>query len=223
MDIKSLPWYGQLIVFLVIGIMIFGVYYKMYYSPNVLRIERLEKKRDALEKEVRMLRKSKAEIEQLKKRSVELQKRLEELKKILPNRKEIAEILRKIQERAKSCNLTVLSFVPKGEVKKSITVERKVIDEKTGKPKVVKEVIKDVYAEWPINIKIRGSYNNLGIFFTHITGLTRLFIVPSFKIKALKDQTDLYTIQAEHIAKTFIFLEENLAKKTTGRRGRRRR
>ncbi len=222
MDIKSLPWYGQLIVFLIIGAMIFGVYYKMYYSPNIGKIERLEKRRDSLEKEVRMLRKSKAEIEKLKRRSVELEKKLKKLKKILPDRKEIADILRKIQERAKGCNLTVLSFVPKGEVKKSITVEKRVIDERTGKQKIVREVVKDVYAEWPISIKLRGNYNNLGVFFTHITGLSRLFVISSFKISALKKQTDLYTISVSHIAKTFIFLEKNLARKTSSGRRRRR-
>ncbi len=222
MDIKSLPWYGQLIVFLAIGLAFLGVYYKMYYSPGQMEIKQLEKKRDQLEKEVRMLERSKREITSLRKRLIELESKLEKLKKVLPNRKEIADILRKIQERAKGCNLMVLSFVPKGEVKKSITVERRVIDERTGKPKIVKEVVKDVYAEWPISIKLRGNYNNLGVFFTHITGLSRLFVISSFNISALKRQTDLYTINVEHIAKTFIFLEQNLSKKGVKRRGRRR-
>jgi preprotein translocase subunit YajC len=34
MEIQNLPWYGQLLVFLVVGVVLFGIFYFLIYSPT---------------------------------------------------------------------------------------------------------------------------------------------------------------------------------------------
>ena len=34
MELQNLPWYGQLLVFLVVGAVLFGIFYFVVYSPT---------------------------------------------------------------------------------------------------------------------------------------------------------------------------------------------
>ncbi len=210
MDIKSLPWYGQLIVFVLLGLLFIGIYYKMYYSPGQDEVLSLEKQKAQLESEIKTLQRKKKEINKIQ-RDIELKKaNLEKLQEILPNRKEIAKILTIIQGRAKDCNLSILSFTPKGEIPKSIIIKQRVTVRQGNieKTKYKKVAVKNVFAEWPISLSLRGGYHDLAVFFVHLCSLSRIFTISNFEIKALTKQTRSETISARVLAKTYIFIEK---------------
>ena len=210
MDIKSLPWYGQLALFVAIGLLFLGIFYKLYYAPGLDEIKGLQERKQTLEGEVKRLEQMKREVGRIENDIASKTENLAKLKELLPNRKEIAQILQTIQERAKDCNLEVRTFVPKGEVPKGITISQKVVTKEGDREKTeVKNVtVNDVYAEWPIDISVSGRYHNLAIFYVHLCSLSRIFNINNFTLSAVSNQSPDQTLQASVEAKTYIFLEK---------------
>ena len=97
MDLQSLPWYAQFLVFLLIGGIVFGIFYMLHYSEGQTQIENLDRQIDRLEVEIRKAEKKERQIKQIREEKEAKEKILEKLKEILPEEKEIAQILRRIQ------------------------------------------------------------------------------------------------------------------------------
>ena len=66
MDIQSLPWYAQLLVFLVVGGILFGIFYMLHYSDNQVTIERLDKQIDGVEREIKRAEQKEAQLPRIK-------------------------------------------------------------------------------------------------------------------------------------------------------------
>jgi Tfp pilus assembly protein PilO len=176
---KNWPWYG----YLILAVVIFALAFFFYFKPRNEEIQDLREQREKLEKEVQVLKEKKKELDKIEAELVVLNATLRDLEQIIPQQKEIAEILRRIQQLAYDSRLNVLKFQPRGEIKK------------------------DFYAEWPINIEISGTYHNLGIFFDKLSKFARLFNVNNFAITALNNQTDVLTIGAKFVTTTYYFIE----------------
>lgn len=177
---RNWPWYG----YLILAIVIFALAFFFYFKPRNEQIQDLRQQREKLEKEVQVLKEKKKELDKIEAELVVLNATLKDLEQIIPQQKEIAEILRRIQQLAYDSRLNVLKFQPRGEIKK------------------------EFYAEWPINIEISGTYHNLGIFFDKLSNFARLFNVNNFTISALNNQTETLTIGAKFVTTTYYFLEE---------------
>lgn len=65
-------------------------------------------------------------------------------------------------------------------------------------------VVKDYYAELPINIKITGTYHDVAAFTSDIANLPRIVTINNMSLVAGKD--DVLTLDA--IAKTFRYLDQ---------------
>ncbi|MGB4703522.1 MAG: type 4a pilus biogenesis protein PilO [Candidatus Saccharicenans sp.] len=187
---RNWPWYG----YLILAVVIFALVFFFYFKPRNEELQDLRQQREKLEKEVQVLKEKKKELDKIEAELVVLTATLKDLEQIIPQQKEIAEILRRIQQLAYDSRLNVLRFQPKGEVKK------------------------DFYAEWPIDIEISGTYHNLGIFFDKLSNFARLFNVNNFQIKALSNQTENLTIGAKFITTTYYFLEEQPTQTKTAAR-----
>ncbi len=177
---KNWPWYG----YLILAVVIFALAFFFYFKPRNEEIQDLRLQREKLENEVQVLKEKKKELDKIEAELVVLNATLKDLEQIIPQQREIAEILRRIQQLAYDSRLNVLKFQPRGEIKK------------------------DYYAEWPINIEISGTYHNLGIFFDKLSKFSRLFNVNNFTITALNNQTDTLTIGAKFVTTTYYFLEQ---------------
>jgi type IV pilus assembly protein PilO len=64
-------------------------------------------------------------------------------------------------------------------------------------------VIKDYYAELPIDIKINGSYHDIGAFTGDIAYLPRIVTLNNLALSTGKDGT----LTLEAVAKTFRYLD----------------
>jgi type IV pilus assembly protein PilO len=177
---KDWPWYGHILLAVIIFALIFFVYFK----PQGNKLTALREERQKTEAEVTNLKQKNLQLSRIEEELVELRKILNELEAIIPKRKEIWDILKKMQQLAINSRLNIVKFLPKGEVDM------------------------EFYFEWPISIEITGSYHNLAMFFDRLSNFSRLFNVEDFSIKSLAKQTEASTISAAYTAKTYIFREE---------------
>ena len=194
MEIQNLPWYGQLLVFLVIGVVLFGIFYFVIYSPTQDEINSIVVQSEKLQDEIRMAEKNEAKLEKLKEEKALNEKILEDLKGILPEKKEVSQILRKIQAIASNARLKTSTF------------------------SFNKETSRDIYLEWPIAISLEGNYHNLGIFFDQVSRLKKIFTIDGLHIVPLKSLSYDYTISANFIATTYIYREGGKVNKPISKR-----
>jgi len=176
---KDWPWYG----YIVVAVIIFGMFFLLYYRPKNNELNNVRSERIATENEVIELKKKKEELQEIEKELIAKNIELNQLETIIPQKEEIDIILRRIQELAYDSRINIREFIPK--------------------PLIHKEY----FSEKPINMKISGSYHNLATFFNQLANFARLFNIENFNITALRDQSDLSTISATSTAKTYIFRE----------------
>ena len=180
-DLQSLPWYGQLGVFLLIGAILFAFFYYLHYSPNSKVITRIENETEELESKIRIAERQEGKLKQLKEEIANYESTLEELKLILPEESEVSEIIKKIQSIISSARLKIGKFA---EQKKST---------------------KQVYVEVPYSISLDGTYHNLGIFFDQLSRLQKIFTVDNLNVSPIKSKVSDYSISASFNASTYIY------------------
>jgi Tfp pilus assembly protein PilO len=190
---KDWPWYGHV----VIAVVIFGMFFLLYYRPKNNELENISSERIRTENEVKILKQKEKELQAIEKELIAMNIKLNQLETIIPQKEEIDIILRRIQELAYDSRINIREFI--------------------SKPLIDKEY----FSEKPINMKISGSYHNLATFFNQLANFSRLFNIENFKITALRDQSDFSTISATTTAKTYIFREppppEEKQQSNTGR------
>ena len=199
MDLQSLPWYGQLLVFLLIGGIVFGVFYMLHYSDGQDQIAKLDRQIDNLEIEIKRAEKKEAQLKQIKEEKEAKEKVLEKLKEILPETKEIAQILRRVQSIISGARLRIQKWATQSEQRK------------------------EVYTAIPYAITVDGSYHNLGLFFDQLSKLKKIFTVNNLSIKPLPKPTSEFTITASFVASTYTYQESaaQTRKSKPSRRSRR--
>lgn len=112
--------------------------------------------------------------------NVELAKALTEL----PNSKEIPSLLTSITSLGKNAGLDFLVFRPKGEV------------------------LKDFYAEVPVDIVISGSYYSVANFFAAVANLPRIVNITNVVFTDIKSVSNRMMTKVTCLATTFRFLDK---------------
>jgi type IV pilus assembly protein PilO len=199
MDLQSLPWYAQFLVFLLIGGIVFGIFYMLHYSDGQTMIENLDRQIETLEEDIRKAEKKERQLKQIKEEKEAKEKVLEKLKEILPEEKEIAQILRRVQGIITNARLKIQKWATQ------------------------KDQRKEVYTEVPIAISLDGSYHNLGQFFDQLSRLRKIFTVNGLTISPMAKMTSLYTIRASFTASTYTYQKAAAVKRKAPPRRRRRR
>jgi len=180
---KNWPWYG----YLVLAVLIFALAFFFYFKPQNAKLNALTAERVKVEAEVQNLKQKKRELDKIEADIAAMTAKLKTLEVNIPQRKETADILRQIQALAYDSRLDVLRFAPGTEISR------------------------EFYAEWPIPIQVSGNYHNLGMFFDKLSKFPRVFTIENFTVKSLTRQTDLNTISANWTAKTYFFAEQPAA------------
>jgi type IV pilus assembly protein PilO len=75
------------------------------------------------------------------------------------------------------------------------------------------ETLNDFYAELPIQIKVIGSYHDIGAFTADVSKLSRIVTLNNMSIGVAPGK-DASTLSMETTAKTFRYLDEDELKKT---------
>ena len=183
---KNLPYWGQLVIIIIISILVFVIALKFYpnFSEMGKKIDDLQGRLDKKQREISLLQSIEKNLPELEKEIANLKMKLADLKQILPTEPETGDFLKDIKNLIDRANL-----------------ELKLFD-----PKPFKEM--DFYKEFPIRMETVGGYHDLALFFDHIGKYARIINVTDVVINALRGKSQK-TIKSSFNATTFIYTEEN--------------
>ena len=124
---------------------------------------------------------AKAKLPQFREEVALLEVQLEKLLRILPPRRDVQDVLRRFRALAEQEDFVLAEFRPGQETQK------------------------DFYNEWPISVRIQGTYHNLARFFDRMSRFSRIFNVDNMQIT--QTPRGQHTIAASFTAKTFVYQE----------------
>ncbi len=189
LGLNRLPWYGQVLLFAVIGGG--GVFSYHYFYASKLRAEIVQKETQLSRERADIARGRAAEkrLVEFREELKDLETRFEALKAVLPEQRDVAEMLRRIQTLATQSSLVVKAFKPQAVASKQL------------------------HQEWPMTIELDGTYHNLARFFDQVSKVPRIINVGgiSIKGKTQNDSTDGTSITALCTATTFVLLDKPAA------------
>ena len=153
-----------------------------------LQIKPMHAQRDANDRQIVELQgkisrglAAKAKLPQFREEVALLEVQLEKLLRILPPRRDVQDVLRRFRSLAEQEDFVLAEFRPGAEAQK------------------------DFYNEWPITVRIEGTYHNLARFFDRMSRFSRIFNVDNLQITARG--AGQHTIGASFTAKTFVYQE----------------
>jgi Tfp pilus assembly protein PilO len=129
---------------------------------------------------------AKAKLPQFREEVALLEVQLEKLLKILPPRRDVQDVLRRFRSLAEQEDFVLSEFRPGQEIQR------------------------DFYNEWPIAVRLQGTYHNLARFFDRMSRFSRIFNVDNLQITQNRTASQ-HTIAASFTAKTFVYQETDPA------------
>lgn len=184
MDIQSLPWYGQFLVFLIIGGILFGVFYFVYYSDKQKQIDLIQTEIEGVENEIAKAENMRDKEKMLQEEIDNKKATLDKLMEILPEKKEISKIIKDIQAILSEAKLNIQNWATQAAQQKN-----------------------EFCMEHPYSITIEGNYHNLGIFFDQLSKLKKIFLVTRLTIRPLTILSNETTINANFTVCTYTSSE----------------
>ncbi len=182
-SVSKLPWYGQVVLFVLLSLAGVGVFYYWYVMPTEEALAAQARQLDELRLTINKGLATARQLSSFRQQVGELEQRLETLRPVLPEEKDVADLLRRIQAMATQSNLEIRGFVPAPVVQKQL------------------------YAEWPIGLEIEGTYHNLGAFLDRVSKFPRIINVTGMKVRAKDQPTGDSTITVQCTATTFVLSE----------------
>ena len=150
----------------------------LYLSSKFEERDTLAQQEVTLRDEYRMKIAQAINLEELQRQRLQADKYVELLEKQLPSRAEMAALLSDITQAGVGRGLQFELFKP-GQV-----------------------AVKDYYAELPIDIKVSGSYHDIGSFASDMANLPRIVTLNNMKIESANG-----TLMLDAVAKTFRYLD----------------
>lgn len=163
---------------MLVATIFFGWFF--YWSDQLEQLEIGEQEEVTLKEQYKVKIAQAVNLEVLEKQKKQVGEYVATLEKQLPSKAEMDALLSDINQAGLGRGLQFELFKP-GQV-----------------------VVKDYYAELPIQIKITGSYHDLGAFSSDIANLPRIVTLNDLNVAAAKDR--ILTLEA--VAKTFRYLDQ---------------
>ena len=187
-SLSKLPWYGQVGAFVALSLAAAGAFWNWYARDTQTRIDQRLTELTGLRQEIDRGLATAKRLPEFRREVGSLEAQLERLRAVLPEEQDVSDLLRRVQAMATQSNLAILGFAPKAVAKKQL------------------------HAEWPIGLKLEGSYHDVGSFLERVSKFPRIINVGDIKIDARTSQSDGSTVTAECTATTFVLLETATAK-----------
>lgn len=159
------------------------VFYFISYSPKTVEINNLLTQKQSLEAEITKVEKASREITKHRAEMAETKLMFAKASALLPQQQEIPSLLTSISDIGQNSGLDFLSFVPKNEIKK------------------------EFYADIPVDIKVRGTYHNVGVFLDKISDLSRIVTVSDINMSGPKLQGGEMVLETTFSLVTYRFVE----------------
>ncbi len=181
----SLPMPVKLVLLGFLFLILVGLGYWFLWNPQIDEFNQAETKEQEL-RQVFATKKGQAiKIEAYKQQMIDIEKTFGALLKQLPDKSQMDGLLTDINQAGLGRGLEFELFKP-GQ-----------------------ETVADFYAEMPIQIRIKGSYHDVGAFATDISKLSRIVTLNDMAIAPLnKDSKDGVLIM-DAVAKTYRYLDSS--------------
>lgn len=187
-NLKSVPWYLRLIVFVFVA----GVFYAgfWYFVTSGTR-----KETKAMEAEIAVLLPRNAQAQIASQRLNEFraiykarQEEYDELKALLPEQRELTMVLQGLQDRARNTGLVFRRFNPKEDVQQ------------------------ENYSGKKIEVGVSSSFASLRAFFEQVARYQRIVSITNFELKQIEKQSPKETVEARFDLTAFYVSAESLQK-----------
>ncbi len=172
------------VIILVVAVVLF---YFLRYSPLHKKIVSLEQQRNQIETRLAKVKKRAQDRERLAREVAETERVFLKLSELLPKEKEIPTLLKDISALGTNAGLDFLSFKPGSDI------------------------LKDFYAEIPVEIKVEGPYHNLGYFLDQVSKLDRIVTVNNIKLDSPSLQEGEMILGSDCTLVTYRFTNTQLA------------
>ncbi len=183
LGLNKLPWWGQVAAVVGVSALGMGAFWYTYAVPVeeslATRRAELAMVRGEIDRGLATARR----LPEFRREVADLEVQLEGLRAVLPDERDVADLLRRVQTTATQSNLTILGFTPQAVA------------------------TRELHAEWPIGLRLEGTYHDLGAFLERISKFPRIINVSEITISANEDAAAAGTITAECIATTFVLLD----------------
>jgi type IV pilus assembly protein PilO len=142
----------------------------------------------------------------------------------LPNEREIPELLHDVAQAGREAGVDLMLFEPGKTVKKPLGKDIKSPDKKDqDAKKAVKPegsgfsttgADENFYEEIPVNVKIKGSFQNTAHFFENVARLSRIINIEELSMSEAKDAKGQgRVVHTSCVIKTYMFQEKTGGKK----------
>jgi type IV pilus assembly protein PilO len=186
-DFSKLPWHAQLGAFATLALAGVGAFWYFYASPAQAQLATKQAQLSKLEDEVKSGLAIAKRLPEFRREVTVLEAQLDRLRQVLPEEQDVADLLRRVQAMATQSNLQVRGFSPETETRK------------------------ELHAEWPIDLRLEGSYHDLGAFLERVSKFPRIINVGALHVVARDAQTSTQTVTVECKAMTFVLVKDDPA------------
>lgn len=182
--ILKLPTRQKILILVAVVVLEAAAMVWFLYIPKFREETRLKTDLSKLQTEIDDKTRIAKNLPRLKAEYEQLNRELAQALTELPNSKEIPSLLSSITTLGKSAGLDFLVFRPKGEV------------------------LKDFYAEVPVDISVSGSYFSVANFFAAVANLPRIVNITNVSFSDIKNVNNRMMTKVNCLATTFRFLDK---------------
>lgn len=189
-NLKSVPWYLRLIVFVFVSGVVYAGFW--YFVTSGTRKETKE-----MEAEIALLLPRNAQAQIASQRLNEFraiykarQEEYDELKALLPEQRELTMVLQGLQDRARNTGLVFRRFNPKEDVQQ------------------------ENYSGKKIEVGVSSSFASLRNFFEQMAHYQRIVSITNFELKQIEKQSPQQTVEARFDLTAFYVSAESLQKQS---------
>lgn len=194
-DIAGWPRSVKVFAAVLICIIILAAGYWFIIKDQLAELEKAERQELALKDEFSEKKALAVNLEAYKKQMDEMQERFGVMLRQLPNRTEVPELLIDITQTGIGRGLQFELFQPRNKR------------------------VADFYAELPINIKVRGTYHQLGEFVSDMAALPRIVTIDDLVLSPSGGER----LAMSAVAKTYHYLDEDqIAQRRAAKQGKTR-
>lgn len=190
LNIEDIKQVGQastpvkIIVLLLIFLLVGGGVIFWLVKPKLGELSASEKKELTLKQEFENKQKKASNLKAYEEQLAEMKEAFGSMLKSLPDNTEVESLLVEISRAASANNLDILEFKPKGEQ------------------------AQDFYAEYPIGMKLKGTYIELTGFLSAVAGLERIVTLHDMNLTPDDSKNGQGVISIDLNAKTYRYLSD---------------
>ena len=184
-NMGSLPMPVKLVLLAFLALILVGLGYWFLWGPEIDEFDQAQAKETEL-RQTFLTKKSQAvKVEAYKQQMLDIEKTFGALLKQLPDKSQMDGLLTDINQAGLGRGLEFELFRP-GQ-----------------------ETVAEFYAEMPIQIKIRGSYHDIGAFATDVSKLSRIVTLNDLSIAPVSKDAKDTVLSMEATAKTYRYLDSS--------------